>query len=114
MLAASSGRLLPLVTLPSHLQELANDPLNINRPSSKLQHQLPLGSAYAAVLDSQDGGPLQQKQRRQMDVKHREPKVSTSGRQEVGVGLPCCCCPDIAQWCQKHACCHTTALCSHC
>ena len=88
-----------MVTPPSHLQELANDPLNINRPSSKLQHQLPLGSAYAAVLDSQDGGHLQQKQRRQMNLNHREPKVSTLGRQEVGAGLPCCGCPCIAHWC---------------
>ena len=78
-----------MATLPSHLQELANDPLNINRPSSQLQHQLPLGSAYAAVLDSQDGGPLQQKQRRQMDVKHREPKVSILSRQEGGVDFLC-------------------------
>ena len=87
------------MTSALHLQELANDPLNINRPSSKLQHQLPLGSAYAAVLDSQDGGPLQQKQRRQMDVKHREPKVSASGRQWLDVGLPCCGCPCIVHLC---------------
>ena len=36
------------------LQELANDPLGILRPATKLQHQLPLASAYSAVAACPD------------------------------------------------------------
>ncbi len=36
------------------MQELANDPLGILRPASKLQHQLPLASAYSAVAACPD------------------------------------------------------------
>eukprot|EP00891_Asterochloris_glomerata_P003815 jgi/Astpho2/3815/fgenesh1_pm.00062_%23_7_t len=81
---SAAHQLLVKQTVDERHPELANDPLNINRPSSKLQHQLPLGSAYAAVLDSQDGGPLQQKQRRQMDVKHREPKFTNMSQSFTG------------------------------
>lgn len=68
-------------TLPAqsnllHLQELQNDPLGILRPASKLQHNLHLASAYAAVNDARDGGTALQKQKRRMDPKYREPKVS--------------------------------------
>lgn len=38
----------------SQTQELANDPLGILRPASKLQHQLPLASAYSAVAACPD------------------------------------------------------------
>lgn len=58
-----------------HLQELQNDPLGILRPASKLQHNLHLASAYAAVYDARDGSAAQQKQKRRMDPKYHEPKV---------------------------------------
>ncbi len=57
------------------LQELQNDPLGILRPASKLQHNLHLASAYAAVHEARDGGPALQKQKRRMDPKYHEPKV---------------------------------------
>ena len=57
------------------MQELQNDPLGILRPASKLQHNLQLASAYAAVNDARDGGTALQKQKRRMDAKYREPKV---------------------------------------
>ena len=53
-------------------QELVNDPLRILQPSSKLQHALPLASAYAAVAAQRDADP---RQRRRMDLKLQEPKV---------------------------------------
>ena len=56
-------------------QELQNDPLGILRPASKLQHNLHLASAYAAIHDARDGGPALQKQKRKMDPKYHEPKV---------------------------------------
>ena len=57
------------------MQELQNDPLGILRPASKLQHNLHLASAYAAVYDARDGSAAQQKQKRRMDPKYHEPKV---------------------------------------
>ena len=59
-----------------HLQELQNDPLGILRPASKLQHNLHLASAYAAVYDARDTSAAQQKQKRRMDPKYHEPKVN--------------------------------------
>ena len=58
-----------------NLQELQNDPLGILRPASKLQHNLHLASAYAAVYDARDTSAAQQKQKRRMDPKYHEPKV---------------------------------------
>lgn len=58
-------------------QELSQDPLGILRPSSKLQHGLPLCSAYAALAASpqQRGDPPEvTRQRRRCDAKHNEPK----------------------------------------
>lgn len=60
-------------------QELQNDPLGILRPASKLQHNLHLASAYAAIHDARDGGPALQKQKRKMDPKYHEPKVGVHG-----------------------------------
>lgn len=57
------------------MQELQNDPLGILRPASKLQHNLHLASAYAAVYDARDGSAAQQKQKRRMDPKYHEPQV---------------------------------------
>ncbi len=61
----------------SNVQELQHDPLGILRPSSKLHHQLPLASAYAAMAGCRDGGAAVQRQQRRMDTKTREPKVIT-------------------------------------
>ena len=55
-------------------QELANDPLGILRPPAKLQHALPLASAYAAAADSRDADG---RRRMRLDPKHHEPKVSS-------------------------------------
>ncbi len=65
-------------------QELAADPLGILRPSTKLQHTLPLASAYAAVVDAaaaqrgSSGGGDQaaalERQRKRVDDQHHEPK----------------------------------------
>lgn len=57
------------------MQELQKDPLGILRPASKLQHNLHLASAYAAVHEARDGGAAVQKQKRRMDPKYHEPKV---------------------------------------
>ena len=64
-----------------NLQELQNDPLGILRPASKLQHNLQLASAYAAVYDARDTSAAQQKQKRRMDTKYHEPKVDAICRQ---------------------------------
>ena len=53
-------------------QELANDPLGILRPPAKLQHALPLASAYAAAADGRDA---EGRRRMRLDPKHHEPKV---------------------------------------
>ena len=63
------------------MQELQNDPLGILRPASKLQHNLQLASAYAAVYDARDTSAAQQKQKRRMDPKYHEPKVDATRRQ---------------------------------
>ncbi|KAA6417823.1 MAG: hypothetical protein FRX49_12246 [Trebouxia sp. A1-2] len=60
--------------------ELQNDPLGILRPASKLQHNLHLASAYAAVHEARDGGPALQKQKRRMDPKYHEPKFTNMGQ----------------------------------
>ena len=60
------------------LQELQHDPLGILRPASKLHHQLPLASAYAALAGCRDGSTAVQRQQRRMDSKTREPKVGPS------------------------------------
>jgi len=67
-------------------QELAADPLGILRPSTKLQHTLPLASAYAAVVDAaaaQRGSGGEQaaaleRQRKRVDDQHHEPKCGDS------------------------------------
>ena len=63
-------------------QELAADPLGILRPSTKLQHTLPLASAYAAVAEAasqRNGDQGLERQRKRMDDQHHEPKcVSVS------------------------------------
>ncbi|KAL3151598.1 hypothetical protein ABBQ38_012592 [Trebouxia sp. C0009 RCD-2024] len=60
--------------------ELQNDPLGILRPASKLQHNLHLASAYAAVYDARDASAAQQKQKRRMDPKYHEPKFTNMGQ----------------------------------
>lgn len=59
------------------MQELKQDPLGILRPASKLQHKLPLASAYAALAEtpaSRSDAPAVARQRRRCDPKHGEPK----------------------------------------
>lgn len=70
-----------VVSLGSWLlsQELAADPLGILRPSSKLQHTLPLASAYSALKDAALQRPGDQavvRQRRRIDDQHLEPKCA--------------------------------------
>lgn len=76
---------------PSH-PELSNDPLGILRPSSKLQHGLPLASAYAAVSaapitqpDAADGeGHALLRQRRRLDPLTGEPRFTNFTRDFQG------------------------------
>jgi hypothetical protein len=60
--------------------ELSNDPLGILRPASKLQHQLPLASAYAAVAAAPDADHAMQRQKRRLDAATGEPKFTNIGR----------------------------------
>ncbi|KAI3426985.1 hypothetical protein D9Q98_006929 [Chlorella vulgaris] len=64
--------------------ELANDPLGILRPASKLQHQLPLASAYAAVAAAPDCDHGSQRQKRRLDGVTGEPKFTNIGREFRG------------------------------
>mmetsp|Transcript_13036 Transcript_13036/g.39493 ORF Transcript_13036/g.39493 Transcript_13036/m.39493 type:complete len:591 (+) Transcript_13036:158-1930(+) len=67
--------------------ELSQDPLGILRPASKLQHALPLASAYAALGASpqQRGDPPEvTRQRRRCDAKHNEPKFTNVTRDFKG------------------------------
>jgi hypothetical protein len=66
--------LAPWTPLLPCLQELANDPLGILRPASKLQHQLPLASAYAAVAAAPDNDHGMQRQKRRLDPVTGEPR----------------------------------------
>lgn len=81
---SASPACLPLVSkcwLSLHLlsQELASDPLGILRPASKLQHQLPLASAYAAVAAAPDADHGMQRQKRRLDPATGEPKCALLG-----------------------------------
>ena len=64
--------------VPPSNPELANDPLGILRPASKLAHHLPLGSAYVAVAAARgEGGEhdhAAQRQRRRLDPLTGEPR----------------------------------------
>lgn len=58
-----------------HDQELSNDPLGILRPAAKLQHGLPLASAYAALAvpgEADSAGLV--RQRRRLDLATAEPR----------------------------------------
>eukprot|EP00887_Chlorella_sp_A99_P001164 scaffold14.g1164.t1 len=61
--------------------ELSNDPLGILRPASKLQHQLPLASAYGAVAAAGGGADADAdhaalRQRRRLDPTSGEPRFT--------------------------------------
>lgn len=58
------------------LQELKNDPLGIFRPLTKLHHNLVLASAYAAAAEKSSSDASGLKQRRCLDAKYKEPKVT--------------------------------------
>lgn len=64
--------------------ELANDPLGILRPAAKLQHQLPLASAYAAVAAAPDDDHAAQRQRRRLDPATGEPRFTNLTRDFKG------------------------------
>eukprot|EP00884_Botryococcus_braunii_P017342 jgi/Botrbrau1/4291/Bobra.0390s0031.1 len=71
--------------------ELENDPLKILQPQSKLSHLLNLSSAYAGALDhfelseyTEDENRLMSKQRRRVDPKTKEPKMTNAGRDFKG------------------------------
>ena len=55
------------------LQELNNDPLNILRPASKLQHTLNLASAYCGPPEHHEN---ENRRGRRHDARPHEPKVS--------------------------------------
>lgn len=57
------------------IQELSNDPLNILRPASKLQHSLNLASAYCGPPENQES---ENRRGRRHDARPHEPKVSTA------------------------------------
>ncbi|EIE19641.1 hypothetical protein COCSUDRAFT_54570 [Coccomyxa subellipsoidea C-169] len=66
---------------PNH-PELANDPLNIFKAPSKLQHRLVLSSAYAAGHEAAaDADP---RHRRRNDHKHHEPKFTNVSKDFKG------------------------------
>ncbi|KAL6771168.1 hypothetical protein ACKKBF_B34205 [Auxenochlorella protothecoides x Auxenochlorella symbiontica] len=61
--------------VPPHHPELSNDPLGILRPAAKLQHGLPLASAYAALAvpgEADSAGLV--RQRRRLDLATAEPR----------------------------------------
>lgn len=60
---------------PDH-KELKNDPLGIFRPLTKLHHNLVLASAYAAAAENGSTDASSQKQRKCLDLKHKEPKYT--------------------------------------
>ena len=67
-------------------QELSNDPLGILRPASKLQHALPLASAYTAVGTCPDADHASLRQKRRLDPATGEPRwVPRHLRLAVGV-----------------------------
>ncbi len=61
-------------------QELSNDPLGILRPASKLQHQLPLASAYTAVAAAPDADHAILRQKRRCDPVTGEPRFTNLSR----------------------------------
>ena len=64
----------PRFLIPApRLQELNNDPLNILRPASKLQHSLNLASAYCSPPEHHES---ENRRGRRHDAKPHEPKVS--------------------------------------
>jgi CCR4-NOT transcription complex subunit 6 len=67
--------------------ELKQDPLGILRPASKLQHKLPLASAYAALAEtpaSRSDPPAVARQRRRCDPSFSEPKFTNITRDFKG------------------------------
>jgi CCR4-NOT transcription complex subunit 6 len=69
--------------------DLANDPLGILRPSTKLAHGLPLASAYAAAAaippGGGAGGPAAARLRAGVDAEgSREPRFTNAGRDFKG------------------------------
>jgi len=66
------------------LQDLENDPLSINKPATKLTHQLCLASAYGAYGDAADNGPEVARQKGRVDHDFFEPKFSNVGRDFKG------------------------------
>jgi hypothetical protein len=61
-----------LLALVLSLQEASVDPLGLLR-DTKLQHSLPLASAYAALLDYPPTNEQLKRQRARLDPTNREP-----------------------------------------
>jgi hypothetical protein len=61
------------------LQESSVDPLGLLR-DTKLQHSLPLASAYAALLDHPPTTEQLKRQRSRVDPTHREPLFTNLNR----------------------------------
>mmetsp|Transcript_8378 Transcript_8378/g.24020 ORF Transcript_8378/g.24020 Transcript_8378/m.24020 type:complete len:578 (-) Transcript_8378:263-1996(-) len=68
---------------PNH-PDLANDPLHINKPVSKLSHQLYLSSAYSAYAEAADSSPAVVDQKQRVDPTYYEPKFSNVSRDFTG------------------------------
>lgn len=67
-------------------QELQNDPLKILHPCSKLQHQLPLASAYVASSAGREPADAKARQQRnRLDPRYHEPLFTNIAGAELKV-----------------------------
>lgn len=71
-------------SVPPNNPELANDPLGILRPATKLQHTLPLASAYGSVSGAPDNDHAIQRQKRRLDPVTGEPRFTNITRDFKG------------------------------
>lgn len=82
---SASHNLLVRGAVPPNAVELANDPLGILSPSTKLCHHLPLASAYASVANGEPSAdPALVRLRRRLDPATGEPKFTSITRDFKG------------------------------
>ena len=72
-----------------NVQEASVDPLGLLR-DTKLQHSLPLASAYAALLDYPPTNEQLKRQRARLDPGHREPLFTNFNRCEGRAHMQLC------------------------
>ncbi len=70
------------------MQEASVDPLGLLR-DTKLQHSLPLASAYAALLDYPPTNEQLKRQRARLDPANREPLFTNFNRYDSGLWVGC-------------------------